>query len=433
MSELQENIVVEPRPNSEHWARRYDDALLNVFGPPQEVLNRGEGVYVWNQDGKRYLDMLGGIAVNALGHAHPDYVAAVSEQVAKLGQISNFFTSQPQVELAEKLLEISGAPAGSRVFFANSGTEANEAALKMSRRLGPGGLAAGPISPGEQPRTRLLALEKAFHGRTMGALALTHKAAYREPFAPHHSDVEFLPVYGDSVEPLAALEEAFSPAAVAERGPVAALFIEPLQGEAGVRPLPSGYLERARALTTAAGALLVVDEIQTGVGRTGDWFAFQNSGIVPDVVTVAKGLGGGLPIGAVITFGPAVSGLLSKGQHGTTFGGNPITTAAARTVLDVIERNGLLANAQERGAELRSRLLALGDPLIIDVRGAGLLLAVELAAPIADEVVQAGLEAGIILNAVTPSSIRLAPALTITSADLDAAIDFFAAVGRRLG
>ncbi|MDR2703623.1 MAG: acetylornithine transaminase [Cellulomonadaceae bacterium] len=430
LTQTPEHGDTEIRPISEHWTQRYADALLNLFGPPLEVLSHGKGVYVWNQDGKRYLDMLGGIAVNALGHAHPDYVAAVSEQVATLGQISNFFTSEPQVRLAERLLEISGAPEGSRVFFANSGTEAIEAAIKLSRRLGPGGLHEGPVAEGQTPRTRVLALANAFHGRTLGALSLTHKAAYREPFSPLPATVEFLAVHGGDpdFDPFAALQEAFSPEAVAARGPVAALFVEPIQGEAGVRPLPEGYLERARELTKAAGALLVVDEIQTGVGRIGAWFAFADSGIIPDVVTLAKGLGGGLPIGAVITFGPEVSSLLSKGQHGTTFGGNPVTTAAALTVLDVIERDGLLENARERGQELRERILALGNPAIAGVRGAGLLLAVELAAPNADEVVRAGMDSGVILNAVNANSIRRAPALIITSADIDAAIDFFATV-----
>lgn len=416
--------MAQTQSQSEIWQQRYDDALLALYGEPMGVLAKGDGVYVWDEEGNKYLDLLGGIAVNSLGHAHPDFVRAVTEQAGTLGQISNFLTSEPQIEAAEKLLKAAGAPDGSRVFFTNSGTEAVEAAIKMSRRLGDGGLPAGPVPVGEPHRTRLLALEGAFHGRSLGSLALTHKAAYREPFGPFPGDVEFLPI-ATTDDPIGALEEAFSQVAVENRGPVAALFVEPIQGEAGVRPLTEGYLARARELATKAGALLVVDEIQTGIGRTGEWFAYQSAGIMPDVVTVAKGLGGGLPIGAVITFGPQVTALLTKGQHGTTFGGNPITTAAARAVLDVIERDGLLANARERGAELRTQLVGLGNPAIKEVRGAGLLNAVELAAPVAAEVVKLGLENGLILNAVTPSAIRLAPALTITADQLTEAVDFF--------
>lgn len=414
----------DSKPKAAHWQQRYDDALLPLYGVPMGVLAKGDGVYVWDEDGNRYLDLLGGIAVNSIGHAHPDFVKAVTEQVGTLGQISNFLTSKPQIELAEKLLEISGAPAGSRVFFTNSGTEAVEAAIKLSRRLGPGGLADGPTEVGEPHRTRLLALEGAFHGRSLGSLSLTHKAAYREPFDPLPGLVEFLPLTTTS-DPIGALEDAFSAVAVENRGPVAALFVEPIQGEAGIRPLPDGYLARARELTAASGALLVVDEIQTGIGRTGEWFAYQADDVLPDVVTVAKGLGGGLPIGAVITFGPQVTGLLTKGQHGTTFGGNPVTTAAALAVLQIIDREGLLANARDRGAEFRAQLAGLGNPAISTVRGAGLLTAVELAAPVAAEVVQLGLANGLILNAVTPSAIRMAPALNITAAQLADAVEFF--------
>ena len=410
--------------NSKHWQQRYDDALLPLYGAPMGVLAKGDGVYVWDEDGNKYLDLLGGIAVNAIGHAHPDFVKAVTEQVATLGQTSNFLATKPQIQLAEKLLEITGAPDGSRVFFTNSGTEAVEAAIKLSRRLGPNGLAGGAAPAGEPHRTRLLALEGGFHGRSLGSLSLTHKAAYREPFGPLPGDVEFLPI-STTDDPIGALESAFSQVAVDNRGPVAALFVEPVQGEAGIRPLPDGYLQRARELTQDAGALLVVDEIQTGIGRTGQWFAYQAEGVVPDVVTIAKGLGGGLPIGAIVTFGSQVTGLLTKGQHGTTFGGNPITTAAALAVLDVIEREGLLENARDRGAEFRAAVAELGNPAISGVRGLGLLNAVELAAPVAAEVVQLGLENGLILNAVTPSAIRLAPALTITAEQLAQAVDFF--------
>ncbi|MFD1211591.1 acetylornithine transaminase, partial [Arthrobacter sp. GCM10027362] len=291
---------------------RYNNSLMGVFGTPQRVLVRGTGCTVWDADGKEYLDLLGGIAVNALGHADPFLTSIVSSQLATLGHVSNFFTSPTQIALAEKLLELAQAPAGSRVFFANSGTEANEAAFKLARRN-----AGTP----EQPRTRIIALEGAFHGRTMGALALTAKQAYREPFEPLPGGVEHIP-FGD-VEALRAAVDST----------VAAVVLEPIQGEVGVRPLPAGYLKAARDLTREAGALLVLDEVQSGVGRTGNWFAFQGEvaggePVLPDAMTLAKGLGGGFPIGALVTFGAEVSGLLTAGQHGTTFGGNPLATAA---------------------------------------------------------------------------------------------------------
>jgi len=424
--------MTESNPDNATWTGRYQAALLDVFGPPQRVLARGEGCYVWDKDGQRYLDLLGGIAVNALGHAHPAYVAAVSQQAATLGQISNFFASEPQIQLAERLLKLTCAPAGSRVFFTNSGTEAIEAVIKMARRLAPGGLAEPPAAADALHRTRLLALENAFHGRSTGALALTHKAAYREPFGPLLGPVEFLPV-ASSPDPLADLAAAFAPEAVAARGPVAALFVEPIQGEAGVQPLPVGYLQKARELTTAAGALLVVDEIQTGIARTGDWFAYQREGVQPDVLTLAKGLGGGLPIGAVVAFGDRVAKLLGRGQHGTTFGGNPIATAAALAVLDTIEREDLIANASEQGEALRRALAACPSPLVTGVRGAGLLLAVTLAKPVAADVVQYGLDHGVIVNAVAPDAVRIAPALTIGPDEVAQAAAFFAALPADLG
>ncbi|WP_127128222.1 acetylornithine transaminase [Georgenia sp. SYP-B2076] len=378
------------------WTERYRGAVMNTFGDPQRVLVRGEGPYVWDADGRRYLDLLGGIAVNALGHAHPALVAAVADQVATLGHVSNFFTTPAQVTLAEKLLEIvspGGAPAGSRVFLANSGTEANEGALKLARRHG------GPARP------RVLALEGAFHGRTMGALALTHKAAYREPFEPLPGGVEFLP-FGD----VAALEAAMG-------DDVAAVFLEPIQGEAGVRALPEGYLARARALTTAHGALLILDEVQSGMGRTGTWMAHHlghiGGGVVPDVVTLAKGLGGGVPIGAVVALGTDAATLLGPGQHGTTFGGNPLASAAALAVIDVIEREDLRAHAADLGADLRARLSAVDG--VTAVRGEGLLIAAQLAGPVAKEAAAALLAAGFIVNPVREDTLRLAPPLILTA------------------
>lgn len=374
-------------------ADRYATAMIPVFGTPQRVLVRGEGVHVWDDQGRCYLDLLAGIAVNALGHAHPALVAAMTKQAETLAHVSNFFASAPQVELAEKLLRLAEAPAGSGVFFANSGTEANEAAVKIARRTG---------------RPRILALEQAFHGRTLGALALTHKEAYRAPFEPLPGGVEWIPA-GD----VEALRAALAP------GDVAAVFAEPIQGEAGVLPLSPDYLLALRELTRAHGTLLVLDEVQTGIGRTGRWFAHQAvPGVLPDVMTLAKGLGGGFPIGATIAFGPQVRGLLGAGQHGTTFGGNPLGAAAALAVLGTIEEEGLLEHVQEVGEELVRAVEELGDPRVLGVRGAGLLRGVELAEPIAPQVVRAALEAGFILNATNPTTLRLAPPLIITAEQL---------------
>jgi len=377
---------------------RYDRALLGVFGTPRAVLTRGEGCYVWDADGARYLDLLAGIAVNVLGHAHPAVVAAVSAQAARLVHVSNFFTTTAQVELAERLLEVAGAPSGSAVFFANSGTEAVEAAVKLSRRTG---------------RTRIVAAEGGFHGRTTGALALTHKPAYREPFEPLLPDVTHVP-YGDE----AALRAAVT-------GDVAAVVLEPIQGEAGVIEADPAYLRLARELTTAHGALLVLDEVQTGIGRTGSWFAFQQAGVVPDAMTLAKGLGGGVPIGALVTFGPGVSGLLTAGQHGTTFGGNPLACAAGLAVLDTVEKEGLLTRATELGERLAGGVLATGHPLVAGVRGRGLHRAIVLTADVSAAVADRAHRAGFIVNPVQPDALRLTPPLVLTDAQVD---DFVAAL-----
>ncbi|HEY8882879.1 MAG TPA: aminotransferase class III-fold pyridoxal phosphate-dependent enzyme, partial [Dermatophilaceae bacterium] len=280
---------MRPAVGSATYLDRYAHSVMGVFGRPKAVLTRGEGCYVWDADGKRYLDLLAGIAVNALGHGHPDVVDAVCKQATSLIHVSNFFATPPQIELAERLLAVAGAPEGSAVFFGNSGTEAVEAAIKLSRRTG---------------RTALVAAEASFHGRTTGALALTHKQAYREPFAPLIPSVTHVPLNDERALRAAVTED------------VAALFLEPIQGEAGVVAADAAYLQLARELSTATGTLLILDEVQTGVGRTGTWFAFQQAGIVPDAITVAKGLGGGVPIGALLTFGPTVSGLLTAGQHG---------------------------------------------------------------------------------------------------------------------
>ena len=368
--------------------QRYAGALMNTFGPPKLVLARGEGAHVWDEDGKEYVDLLGGIAVNALGHGHPALVEAVSGQLGTLGHISNFFTSAPQVELAERLLALLGAEG--KVFFANSGAEANEAAFKLTRRTG---------------RTHVVAAEGAFHGRTMGSLALTAKDTYRTPFEPLPGDVTWVP-YGDE----AALADA-----VTDR--TAAVLLEPIQGEAGVVLPPDGYLATARRIATDNGALLWIDEVQTGIGRTGRWFAHETSEITADIVTVAKGLGGGIPIGACIGVGEAAD-LLQPGNHGTTFGGNPVACAAALAVIDTIEADGLLEHVTTLGHKLRDGLAT--DPRVSEVRGEGLLIGIELTAETSAGVVAAAQDAGFIVNNPTPTAIRLAPPLVLTQGDADA-------------
>lgn len=364
------------------WTERYQGAVMNTFGTPQTVLVRGEGSHVWDADGKQYLDLLAGIAVNALGHGHPAIVEAVTQQLTTLGHTSNFFATEPQVRLAEKLVELVGHDA--RVFFTNSGAEANEAAFKISRKTG---------------RTRIVVAEGSFHGRTMGALALTSKEAYRAPFEPLPGDVSWVP-YGDAAALEAAVDET-----------VAAVLIEPIQGEAGVVVPPDGYLQAAREITTRHGALLWLDEVQTGVGRTGAWFAYEQSGIVPDVVTLAKGLGGGIPIGACLAIGEAAT-LLQPGNHGTTFGGNAVATAAALAVIATIETDNLLGHVITVGDQLRRGLV--DHPLVADVTGRGLLVGVVLRHPLAAEAQKAALAAGIIINNATPERLRLAPPLVLS-------------------
>jgi len=387
------------------WQERYAQRMMRTFAPPLATLVRGEGAWVWDAQGRRYLDFLAGIAVNALGHAHPALVQAAARQAATLVHVSNYFSTPWQIELAERLVELAGLGGSGRVFFANSGTEANEAAFKLAR-----------LNRGDGSRTRLLALESSFHGRTMGAMALTGKPGMRAPFEPMPAGVEHLPLSIEALE-----------AAMDER--VAALIVEPILGETGVIPLPEGYLRRARELTQRHGALLIVDEIQTGIGRTGAWFAFQHEGIVPDAITVAKALGGGVPIGALLTTGWA-SELFGAGQHGSTFGGNPFATSVALAVVDEIAASGLLANASRRGAQIREMVLGLGSSLVAELRGRGLLLGVGLAEPVAARVAAAALEQGLIVNATNERSIRLAPPLIVGDAELAAFGERFAAALR---
>ncbi|WP_067134391.1 acetylornithine transaminase [Microtetraspora malaysiensis] len=367
------------------------------YGVPPIALARGEGTAVWDLDGRRYLDLIGGIAVSSLGHGHPALVEAVSRQVATLAHTSNLFLHEPEVLLAERLGGLLGAPA--RVFLANSGTEANEAALKLAIKYGKA-----------NGRSYFVAAEMGFHGRTLGALSLTGKPAIRDQFGPFPIDVRFVP-YGDA--------DALKSAVTDE---CAAVFLEPTQGEAGVVPPPEGYLRAAREICSATGALLVADEIQSAIGRTGHWFAHQADGVLPDVLTLAKGLGGGMPIGACVGIGPAGT-IFEKGDHGSTFGGNPVSCAAALAVLDTIEREDLLAHVQAVARELRDGIEAIGHPLLKGVRGRGLWLALVLTADRSARVQEAAQEAGFLVNALQPDAVRLAPPLVVTSSEVRSFVD----------
>ncbi|MCA0156973.1 acetylornithine transaminase [Tsukamurella sp. M9C] len=375
--------------SNEAMQSRWNAAVMDTYGTPPIALVSGRGATVTDADGKEYVDLLGGIAVNALGHAHPKIVEAVTQQVSTLGHVSNLYISEPVVRLAERLTEAVGVP-GTRVFFSNSGAEANEAAIKIGRRTG---------------RTAMVAAEGAFHGRTMGSLALTGQPAKREPFAPLIESVTHVP-YGDAASLRAAAEGA------------AAIFLEPIMGEGGVVVAPAGYLAEARAAATEAGALLVFDEVQTGIARTGTLFAYQRAGVTPDVFTLAKGLGGGLPIGATVAVG-AAGELLTPGQHGTTFGGNPVAAAAANAVLDVIEAEGLAERADALGKHIAATVEGYGHPLVTGVRGSGLLLGITLAQPVAKAIETGARDAGFLLNAAQPDVVRLAPPLVLTDEQAD--------------
>jgi acetylornithine/N-succinyldiaminopimelate aminotransferase len=381
---------------TEQLQDRYAAVMMLNYGMPPVALARGEGCVLWDLDGNSYLDLVGGIAVSVLGHAHPSVIAAVTEQAERLMHTSNLYLHEPQVLLAERIIGLLGADG--RVFFANSGAEANEAAIKLVRRRQGIG------------RPVFVAAENSFHGRTMGSLSLTGKSSIRDPFRPFGVEVRFVP-YGDQD----ALRAAVGP-------DCAAVFLEPCLGEGGVVPAPDGYLRAARAACDDAGALLVLDEIQSGVGRTGAWFAFQGEGIIPDVITLAKGLGGGLPIGACIGIGGCGS-VLGKGDHGSTFGGNPVACAAALAVLDTIERDGLLGNAVKVGGLLAAGIEAIGDPLVTGVRGSGLWRAIVLAEPAAAAVEAAARRAGFLVNAVQPDAVRLAPPLILSAAQAGSFID----------
>ncbi|PKV96535.1 acetylornithine aminotransferase [Amycolatopsis echigonensis] len=374
-------ILKSNADGQQHW----QSAVMDNYGTPGLTLVRGEGARVWDADGAEYVDLVGGIAVNALGHAHPEVVRAVTEQISKLGHTSNLYVNPVAVELAETLLDVAGLNGQGKVLFVNSGAEANEAALKITRLTG---------------RSKVVAAEGAFHGRTMGALSLTGQPSKREAFEPLVPGVTHVP-YGD-VEALRAAVD----------GETAAVFLEPVLGEAGVIPAPDGYLQAAREITKAAGALLVLDEVQTGIGRLGTWFGFQQAGVVPDVITLAKGLGGGLPLGAVIGVG-AAGDLLKPGQHGTTFGGNPVCCAAGLAVLRTIVRDDLLGHVSALGKDIAAGVEALGHPLVSGVRGAGLLLGIGLREPVSAAVAKAAQDAGYLVNPVAPDTVRLAPPLVL--------------------
>jgi acetylornithine aminotransferase len=370
--------------------QRWDAALMPNYGTPPVALKVGQGAELWDVDGNRYLDLLGGIAVSALGHGHPELIKAVSRQVSQLAHTSNLYINEPAVALAERLLDLLGvAGSASRVFLCNSGTEANEAALKLVRRHAP-------------TRTKIVAAENSFHGRSLGSLSITGKAAIREPFAPYGWHAVFVP-YGDEAALRAAVDS-----------DTAAVFLEPTLGEGGVVPPPPGYLAAARAVCDATGAVFVLDEIQSAIGRTGAWFAHQHENVRPDVLTLAKGLGGGLPIGACVGLG-AFGAAFSRGDHGSTFGGNPVACAAALAVLNAIEDEGLLEHVTKVGEQLASGIAGLSHPLLAGVEGRGLWLGLILTSDVSAAVEAAAREAGFLVNAVQPGRIRLAPPLVLTA------------------
>jgi len=373
---------------------RWSTVVQNNYGTPTIALVKGKGIVVTDADGKQYLDFLGGIATSILGHAHPAIVKAVSKQVSTLSHVSNFYAHPQAIELAEKLTAMTGDK-NAKVFFCQSGAEANEAALKLSRRTG---------------KVRVVAAQGAFHGRTMGALSLTGQPSKREPFLPLIKGVKHVP-YGD----IEAMRKAVTKK-------TAMVIIEPIMGEAGVIVPPADYLQQLRALCDDKGALLVIDAVQTGMGRTGDWFGYEYSGITPDVITLAKGLGGGLPLGAMIALGKAAD-LFQAGDHGSTFGGNPVTTAAGLAAIKFIETAGVLAKVEKQGAHLMQELAVI--PGVAEVRGAGLLLGIELNSLKSADIANALRAEGVLVNAANPTTIRIAPALIVTDAQIKKFIAIF--------
>lgn len=409
------------------WLDEYSQVHMNVFGTPLRVLDHGQGAHVWDVDGNEYLDFLAGIAVNSIGYAHPRWVKAVSEQAAKVAHTSNYFATEPQIRLAAKLVELAGAPEGSHVYFGNSGAEGNEAAIKLAKLYGRTLPGATP-SIGGKP-ARIIAMTHGFHGRTLGSLSATWKPSIRTPFEPLVPNIEFVEA-GD----VQALHDAFTQTGPGRygKGPVAAVIMELIQGEAGVRPLGGEYVKAARRMCDENDALLIIDEVQTGMGRTGAWFAFQKeelaAGVMPDMVTFAKGVAGGFPMGGMIAFGQKLSSLFTPGSHGSTFAGNPLGAAAALATISVIEDDHLVENAENRGRQLREGIMETGNPLFASVRGSGLLDAIQLAHPCAHAAMNWALEHGLIVNAVAPDALRLAPPLIVTSEDVDRAVSILARI-----
>ena len=380
--------------NNNDLISSWSHSIQNNYGLPSIALVRGKGCLVTDADGKKYLDFLGGIATNVLGHAHPAIVKAVTKQVGLLGHVSNFYAHPNAITLAQRLKEMTGDD-DARVFFAQSGAEANEAAIKLSRRTG---------------RYRIIAAQGAFHGRTMGALSLTGQPSKREPFLPLLKGVKHVP-YGD----IESMRRAVSIK-------TAMVILEPIMGEAGVIVPPADYLVAVRQICDATGALMVLDCVQTGMGRTGDWFGFEYSGIKPDVITLAKGLGGGLPLSAMIACG-ASAYLFAPGDHGSTFGANPITCAASLAAINFIEKNALMIAVKKHEKHLIQEIALI--PGVLEVRGAGLLIGIELTSEIANEVLVAMRSAGVLVNAATPTTIRIAPALTVTTAQINSFVASF--------
>lgn len=384
---------------TEELTQLWNDVMMPNYGTPPIALDHGEGVYVWDVDGNRYLDFIAGIATSALGHAHPAIVSAVSAQVGRIAHSSNLVMHEPGLRLAQRLSELAGGDV--RIFFSNDGAEANECALKLARRWAQ----EHAPKPAAGERTQIIAAEGGFHGRTMGSLSITGNPPKREPFAPLIDDVVFVP-YGDA--------DALS-AAISDR--TAAVFLEPTLGEGGVVPPPDGYLAAVRAACDRVGALFVLDEVQSGIGRTGHWFAFQREGVAPDAVTLAKGLGGGMPIGACLAFGELGSAF-HPGDHGSTFGGNPVSAASALAVLDTLAQQDLLASVIATGQALAAALAPLASEahgLVVGTRGSGLWRAVVLSGPHAPAVEAAARARGLLVNAVQPDAIRIAPPLILTA------------------
>ncbi|MGI9137151.1 MAG: acetylornithine transaminase [Candidatus Nanopelagicales bacterium] len=376
------------------WSQSWQSALMNNYGTPPIELVRGSGSRVWDSEGNEYIDLIAGIAVNAVGHAHPRLVEAVTAQMSTLGHTSNLAATGPVITLAERLLTLLDAPVDGRVFFCNSGAEANEAAFKLARLTG---------------RTHMVVAEGGFHGRTMGALALTAQPAKQDPFRPLPGDVTAVP-FGDAEALAAAVTDA-----------TAAIVLEPIQGEGGVIVPPDGYLAKAREIADRHGALLILDEVQTGMGRTGTWFAHQHDGVFADIVTMAKGLGGGLPIGACIALG-SIAELFQPGSHGSTFGGNPVCSAAALAVIEILDEGGFVSRTSRIHERLATSLVDSSGGVVSHVRGRGLLLACVLRGIAAADLERECRAHGLLVNAVAPNAVRMAPALTITDEDLDEVI-----------